>query len=263
MESPTVETELWVRFLPRQYSRLARTDSGLGVIIPFNARHIVKIGKTCQADLTGPGVTDVKMVVPIDETGPWAFPLAFRYCVQQLNDFLTAQRDHQKSAYRHVMYESVELLTGAFLGRPMAAPNGMLGQEIVLPGELIESLIHDSKKNIDAYLLLNEIGLQCLENGQIDVQPALFRDWFSAVTTGLMSPPGRKPEKWKNMSRNLMLFALIQYLKRNGINPTRNEAGSESTSGCDAVAEAAVKVRLRGVTSYETVRKIYFKPKPA
>ncbi|RKZ35738.1 MAG: hypothetical protein DRQ37_05765 [Gammaproteobacteria bacterium] len=60
-----------------------------------------------------------------------------------------------------------------------------------------------------------------------------------------------------------MLFALIEYLIRRGMNPTRNEGGSEKASACDAVAEAAEKVGLRGVKKYETVRKIYFDLNPS
>ena len=259
METPTVETELWVRFLPRHYSRLARADSNLSVIIPIHSRHIAKTGMPSQADLTGPGELDMKMVVPADETGVWAFERAFYYCVRQLNDFVAAQRDHQKSAYRHVIYECVEFLPDAFLGRPMVAPNGMIGQEIVLPQSLFESLIRDSEKNIDAYMILQEIGLQCLENGQIDMQPTHFRNWFDDVINGLRSRPGKRPEYWKNTPRDHMLFALIQNLNRHGINPARNDASFDESSGCDAVAKAAREAKLRGVTSYETVKKLYFK----
>ncbi|RKZ35739.1 MAG: hypothetical protein DRQ37_05770 [Gammaproteobacteria bacterium] len=164
---------------------MERADSGVAVIIPFNARHFAKIGKSSQAELTGPGEMDANMVVPKDETVLWEFPLALSYCVQQLNDFIAAQRDRKMSAYRHVLYERAEHLPGAFLGRPMTTLSGMRGTEIVLPDRLFGGLISDSEKNIDAYLLLKEIGLQCLENGQIDVQPAHFRDWFIAVTAGV------------------------------------------------------------------------------
>lgn len=71
---------------------------------------------------------------------------------------------------------------------------------------------------------------------------------------------GAKPPKvkkgWGTYTRNLWVRALVRTLSQHGYRATRNEA-STLRSACDAVAEAAVKARVAGVSSYETVEDIW------
>jgi hypothetical protein len=178
------------------------------------------------------------------------------HCVAQLEDFRRSGGEDPRGSLEAMIHEAFEIQDGARLGRPVVAPNGLLAQEIVLPETTFADLLDEAGHDAAAFHILQSAGLQCVRTDCLDVQPRKFRDWFFRLISGRI-PEIQRPKTWGNWRRNRLILGFISKCHRHGLSIYRNEASSRRASAIDAVAEAARKVKLRGVSSYETVRKIY------
>lgn len=233
-------------------------DEAISVLVPFHLRHVIAFGKSKQSDLSGDGEVDSKVVLDYTIGLNWDFPNAVAYCSNAFMDFKKRMDEGNLSLDRMATVEMLELLPGAMLGRQIVAPNGLLAQEVILPKKTYETMISEAAYEPVAFLLAREIGRICLENRHFDLQPQAFRQWAVQVLVGQASPPKKRPERWGKFPRNHLVISLTKQLVAKGMTMTRNEA-SGATSAFDAIAEGALAARVQGLSSYETVKGIFYR----
>jgi len=253
--------EWWLRIKPKNEQDKFPAGHWLSVLVPLQIQHAITLGVNKQCDLIGPGLLDMKLVFPDEENAAWDYSQAVEYCIHELQEFRARGGEDSIKAINDFVIQKVEHLKGAELGQPKVAPNGLVAQQVLVPEDTWRGILLGSETNLEDFQILKELGVHWIATGQLDFQPAEIREWFGQVVMGRKKPPGRRPEAWAKWRRNHLIYAIVRNLEKHSVHPMRNPLNDES--GCDAVACAAVRIRLRGISSYETVRKIYSEIKSA
>ncbi|MCF3594181.1 hypothetical protein LZG00_09230 [Rhodobacteraceae bacterium LMO-12] len=223
------------------------------VFVPFQPWHVARLGIERQADLTGVGNVDVKVVFPSVDGPSWTFEQAVEYCEAVFQAH--AKISDPEGLLFSLSLEAFSVVDGARLAPLCAAPNKQLSQPVCVPKEALKLEIKKSRRDVFSFLMLQNAGIQTIRTKSMDQCCSEFREWFAGYLNQAHKMPGRRPKNWALISRDWMLFQVIAKLTQHGLTKTRNDV-SAATSAFDAVALAAVKTKLGGVTSYETVKSI-------
>lgn len=257
--------EYWVRVRPFEPSK-----HEWQVLVPIQLCHAVQIGVGSQAEFPkpGPGEIDYKAFFPQADRSAWTFSDAQRSCEDELLMFKEEGAGKSPSAYRRLLLTGLDQLAELKVRKAITAPGVKPSQrvpitvELDVPDEHMDEVLEDAKHDVTSYLFMYEYGLHCMLYKILVYQPSHFQQWFHSAIAGANRKPGRAPEIWNLKSRNLLIFALVESMVQHGLTAMRNEA-SDPNSACDALAKAAVRVKLPGVKTYESVRKVYSRERAA
>lgn len=248
--------EYWIR-VEDYRNRAAPFDvDWLEIVVPFQIHHAITHGASEQNKLEGRGVIDIKVEIPEKNQTVWSREQAHSHCIKQYQSMRERKNDEPIPAVSNYFTQNIEALKGAIAGRIVRSPKGLIGQEVFVPPGTVQTLLRHADREIEAFYFLKEIGLHCLNAGNIDDQSKDFCSWFYEVCSGNITCPSRRPEAWGKTQRDRLTFALIVELTNHGFSATRGE-NNPTVSACDVVSAAALETRVRGLSSYETVRKIY------
>ncbi len=256
-ETSSSEHDLWIRVADFCPSLNSSDRVDIRILVPLQPHHIVKRGVPKQEMLVGRGRYDVCRSVPKSVNDEWSFVEAIEHCIDELTQKKPAEKDRAQNT-SELFIQLIESLADVKLAEPCIAPTGLLVQEIIVPETLWTKLLSKSESTRLAYQLLWEMGLQAMTTESLDSQPRSFVMWFQSAIVGNSKPPSKRPKAWATEVQNHHLCSLVRVVCQHGFSPTRNDV-SPKTSACDVVAEACLKSGVRGVSSYETVRKIYYK----
>lgn len=256
-------TELWLRFLPASLLGVPRERGELCVLVPIQLWHARKFGVSSQAELTGMGVVDSQFVVRhlLDADGRWFEEEAIDYCYKRVRHFRDITANGAESGYRAIMADEIERLPEARLGRQILSPDQRVSQEICIGSDGIQRLISEASTSAEAFFLLREIGLDCIERRHFDGQPSEFCDWVSDVLSK-NSARFRTPKRWNNYPRDRLLYSLVLTLENQGF-PVQQGAKGPSremkTTGPEIVSQVIIDSGLAGARQPDTIRKVFQK----
>ena len=92
----------------------------------------------------------------------------------------------------------------------------------------------------------------------MDRQPTAFQNWFTKLVTGDAKRPEKQPKYWATLLRDRLISDLVSTLRKHGIDHSRNPTTDED-AGFDIVANACLDAGIKGVSSDQTVKGIYYK----
>lgn len=246
--------EYWIRASPYKVGR--RADNGIRILSNLHTSDFSSQGVSTQQDLTSEGALDLKMEAPDQVYQTWSFDEAVAYCCSELSK-QNFHLDHE--CHSKFMVEMVRRWDGVVRFGICLAPTEpcrALVQEFVVPEDCWQPVLAYAASDPVAFVILREIGNQCIRYRNLDCQPQEFCSWFYSVIAEGVAPTAKMPQGLKTFSRNSLFYWLIREIERHGIQPTRNDA-SEPKSGCDAVATAVVKARISRPLSYGQIKNIY------
>ena len=240
-------------------------DDAIVVFVAFRAEFAYRDGLPSQDELNGPGLVDIKVEPDFGSKEEWSDQEALDYCVDVLKKH-KEKGGELPSQYLEAIFLDHQLLEtpGITVGPVVIAPNKQVAHEVIIPKEVYAPLLEAFAVDLIAFRTLEQIGYQSVRTRVLDRQPLAFREWFEMLITGAAKPPGRQPKGWSILTRDRLILVLVQTLTKHHISPTRNSATADKgqeRSGCDFVAKACLIVGIRNVSSYETVKEIYYKSK--
>lgn len=215
--------------------------------------HVSRKGHRSQADLTGQGAIDAKMIFPTIEGASWTFQEAVAHSEEVFQNF---KAEAESKILFAVSLEALSSVAGARLAPLCIAPSKLISQPICVPAIALQEVIAESERDVWAFEMLLSAGVQSIQTKSVDFQPALFREWFGEAVKGSKTMPGKRPKAWNILPRDWLIVATINTLTQHGLNPTRNDGTEEQHSAYDAISEAAKRQKIAGVSSYETVKTI-------
>lgn len=224
------------------------------VLVSLNARHHQILGEAEQKNLVGPGSVDSKFVADFADPDSWSFEKAKQHCGEALASFSKIS-PHNRDSVDPYVDDFAEFITGAELGPAAIGLNNQIGVAVQFGKEIWRDLLKKTQTDRAVFETVYAIGLKCLRDRTIDLQPTDFRDWFYDVVAGNCRPPGPKSNAWTKLPRDVLVYRLSTTLVRNGLSQYR-APDSPAVSACDAIANAAVEHRVFGIKSYSSVRRI-------
>lgn len=246
-------TEWWARIAEKHDFSKFPEDEWLTVFLPMQPWHVSRQGHRSQADLTGQGAIDVKITFPTIEGDSWTFQEAVAHSEKVFQNF---KAESESKILFVASLEALSSVAGARLAPLCRAPSKLTSQPICVPAITLQEVIAESEKDVWAFEMLLSAGVQSIQTKSLDLQPALFREWFGEAVMGSKTMPGKRPKAWSILPRDWLIMATITTLTQHGLNQTRNDTTEEQHSAYDAIAEAAKRQKINGVSSYETVKTI-------
>lgn len=229
----------------------------VSILVGIQPRHYLALGVGTQAELRGFGSLDSCISEEQAKIKELSFSEAVTFATSQLQNFMTGRGSSLSKRRSDHLLDLIEGSSLVRYGAPTIAPNGGVCQELLMDVTRFSEICDRAKADIISYLVVNEIITQSIVHRNLDRQPSVVTGWAVRLLAGEIRAPSRVPKNLSYVTRDYLIYALVKGLSQRGLSPTRNDA-SAPESACDAVAIGSRNAKLAGLSSYETVKKIYY-----